>query len=211
MVGLARDRDIEAVVVSEDVLRAMSSSAQGVVAVAHMQASTLADVVGSEYTQSPSLRNQCLVLNQVRDPGNVGTMVRTADAVGACSVVAISGTVDLTNPKVVRSTVGSLFHVPWVSSVSLSEAVHTLKGAGYFVAASDSKGELPVEQVAEVANTRPIAWIVGNEAWGYERDERSMADAVVRIPMGGRTESLNVAVAAALCLYTVSHYLSGER
>ncbi|RMI36053.1 TrmH family RNA methyltransferase [Streptomyces triticirhizae] len=142
------------------------------------------------------------VLAHVRDPGNAGTVLRCADAAGADAVVLTDASVDLYNPKAVRASVGSLFHLPVAVGVPVAEAVAGLRGAGVRVLAADGGGEADLD--AELDGDTmggPTAWIFGNEAWGLPEETRRLADAVVRVPIHGRAESLNLATAAAVCLY----------
>ncbi|MFC4032173.1 TrmH family RNA methyltransferase [Streptomyces polygonati] len=142
------------------------------------------------------------VLAHVRDPGNAGTVLRCADAAGADAVVLTDASVDLYNPKAVRASAGSLFHLPVATGVPVAEAVAALRAAGVRVLAADGAGgrDLDAELDAD-AMGGPTAWVFGNEAWGLPEETRALADAVVRVPIHGRAESLNLATAAAVCLY----------
>ena len=152
------------------------------------------------------------VLARVRDPGNAGTVIRAADAAGADAVVLTDASVELYNPKCVRATAGSLFHLPIVTGVELAEAVAGLKAAGLTVLAADGDGPLDLDELQDEAHTAPgsalltrsVAWVFGNEAWGLPETDRDLADAVVRVPVHGRAESLNLATAATVCLYATA-------
>jgi RNA methyltransferase, TrmH family len=142
------------------------------------------------------------VLAHVRDPGNAGTVLRCADAAGADAVVLTDASVDPYNPKAVRASAGSLFHLPLAVGVPAGEAVRALRAAGVRVLAADGAGERDLDAELDTgALARPTAWIFGNEAWGLPEETRALADAVVRVPIHGRAESLNLATAAAVCLY----------
>ncbi|MFC8827916.1 TrmH family RNA methyltransferase [Streptomyces sp. NPDC057137] len=142
------------------------------------------------------------VLAHVRDPGNAGTVLRCADAAGADAVVLTDGSVDLYNPKSVRASVGSLFHLPVAVGVPVEEAVAGLRGAGVRILAADGAGDDDLDDELDAGTMGgPTAWIFGNEAWGLPAETRALADAVVRVPIHGRAESLNLATAAAVCLY----------
>lgn len=142
------------------------------------------------------------VLANVRDPGNAGTVLRCADAAGADAVVLTDASVDLYNPKSVRASVGSLFHLPVAVGVPVEEAVAGLRGAGVRVLAADGAGEDDLDDELDAGTMGgPTAWIFGNEAWGLPAETRALADAVVRVPIHGKAESLNLATAAAVCLY----------
>lgn len=217
------------------VLDAMSPDAQGLLAVADLPEAARAPAVddvpvgplGAEALDAVLAARPRLVavLAQVRDPGNAGTVIRVADAAGADAVVVAGDSVETTNPKVVRSTAGSLFHLPVVSGVSVADAVDALRAAGLAVLAADGTGDLDLDDLqdaAAVAGSRggagggapaepapadlraATAWLFGNEAWGLPPEDRDRADAVVRVPLRGRAESLNLGTAAAVCLYASS-------
>ena len=179
---------------SPDVLAAMSPDAQGVLAVVRPIVATAEDLLAAD--PQPRL---LATLAQVRDPGNAGTVIRAADAAGAAGVLLSAGSVDVHNPKVVRSTAGSLFHLPVATDMDLAEVARTARDRGLQVLAADGGGEVDLYQ-ADL--TRPTLWLFGNEAHGLGTAERELADAVVRIPIHGRAESLNLAMAATVCLYS---------
>lgn len=142
------------------------------------------------------------VLAHVRDPGNAGTVLRCADAAGADAVVLTDASVDLYNPKSVRASVGSLFHLPVAVGVPVEQAVQGLRDAGVRILAADGAGEDDLDDELDAGTMGgPTAWIFGNEAWGLPEETRALADAVVRVPIHGKAESLNLATAAAVCLY----------
>jgi len=143
-----------------------------------------------------------VVLANVRDPGNAGTVLRTADAAGADGVVFSDASVDPYNSKCVRASAGSLFHLPIVVGAPLRPAAAALRGGGLQVLAADgSAGRALDELEADGRLARPTAWLFGNEAWGLPADLRALADDAVAVPIYGRAESLNLAAAAAVCLY----------
>ncbi len=182
--------------VTDAVLAAMADAQtpQGLLAVCAAPEATLDDVLAT----GPTL---VCVLAHVRDPGNAGTVLRVADAVGADAVVVTDGSVDVLSPKVVRSTAGSLFHLPVVTGIPLADAVDALRAAGLRVIAADGAGDRTLDAVDLSASH---AWVFGNEAWGLDPADRARCDQVVRIPIRGRAESLNLAMAATLCLYAAS-------
>ncbi|AVZ72042.1 RNA methyltransferase [Streptomyces lunaelactis] len=142
------------------------------------------------------------VLAHVRDPGNAGTVLRCADAAGADAVVLTDASVDLYNPKSVRASVGSHFHLPVAVGVPVEQAVQGLRDAGVRVLAADGAGEDDLDDELDAGTMGgPTAWIFGNEAWGLPEETRALADAVVRVPIHGKAESLNLATAAAVCFY----------
>ncbi|MEO6511393.1 MAG: RNA methyltransferase [Nocardioides sp.] len=136
----------------------------------------------------------------VRDPGNAGTVIRTADAAGADGVVLAGASVDAYNPKTVRASVGSLFHLPIVVEPDVPALVAAAQAAGLVVLAADGAGELSLDQAGDLLGRR-TAWLFGNEAHGLPDEVAALADHRVRIPIHGRAESLNLSTAAALCLY----------
>jgi len=136
----------------------------------------------------------------VRDPGNAGTVVRSADAAGADAVVFAGHSVDPYNPKTVRASVGSLFHLPLAVEPDPAAAVRAASVAGLVVLAADGSGEVDLEEADDLL-AGPTAWLFGNEAWGLPDELAALADHRVRIPIHGRAESLNLSTAAALCLY----------
>ncbi|MET7331323.1 RNA methyltransferase [Nonomuraea sp. NPDC005650] len=139
------------------------------------------------------------VLAHVRDPGNAGTVMRAADAAGADAVIFTDASVDPYNGKCVRASAGSLFHLPVVIGAPVSAAVRQLRERGLRVLAADGAGKHTLD---DVDLTGPTAWIFGNEAWGLPEDVLAEADDVVRVPIYGQAESLNLATAAAVCLYS---------
>lgn len=145
-----------------------------------------------------------LVCAQIRDPGNLGAVVRCADAFGADAVVCTAGSVEWTNPKVVRASVGSIFHLPIITGSSLAEVVGALHQRGVRVLAADGGGTDLQDYAASGALRHPTAWVLGNEAWGLPAEHAALADEVVGVPIWGRAESLNLATAAAVCLWTTA-------
>ena len=141
-----------------------------------------------------------VICADVRDPGNAGTIIRTADAAGAHGLVFAGDSVDPYNPKAVRASVGSLFHVPFAMERDPAAAVSAAQQAGFVVLAADGAGELDLFDAGQLLHGR-IAWLFGNEARGLPDDLAALADHRVAIPILGHAESLNLATAAAVCLY----------
>jgi RNA methyltransferase, TrmH family len=142
------------------------------------------------------------VCADIRDPGNAGSVLRCADAAGADGVVFVGESVDPYNPKVVRASVGSLFHVGIAIEPDASAAIDAVRDGGLRVLAADGRADLDLDGVTDEGGLAgPTAWLLGNEAWGLPEPVRELADVSVRIPIYGRAESLNLAAAAALCLY----------
>lgn len=141
------------------------------------------------------------VLCRVQDPGNAGTIIRAADAAGADAVLLTGGSVDVLNPKTVRSTAGSLFHLPVVSGVDLACAAQVLEARGVQLLAADGYGDIRLDRAPEGLLEAPSAWLFGNEAQGLDEAERALAAHRVAVPLYGAAESLNVGTAATVCLY----------
>lgn len=193
----ARRRAAAVTIVSDEVMAAMADTVtpQGILAVCRALDVPLDDVLA----RSPRL---VAVLSHVRDPGNAGTVIRAADAAGADAVIVTESSVDVLSPKCVRSTAGSLFHLPVVVGVDLGHAVESLRAAGVRVLAADAgPTSVPLDSLGGPGMSRPTAWVFGNEAWGLTGQERALADLVVRVPIFGKAESLNLAMAASVCLY----------
>ena len=179
--------------VTDEVLAAMvdTQAPQGVVAVCRVPEPTLDDVLAG----APRL---LVLLSNVRDPGNAGTVIRGADAAGADAVLVSDASVDVHAPKVVRSTAGSLFHLPVVTGLPVESTIERLRAAGIRVLAADGAGTTLLPDV----DLGPAhAWVMGNEAWGLPEEVRARCDLVVRVPIHGLAESLNLAMAATICLY----------
>jgi TrmH family RNA methyltransferase len=143
-----------------------------------------------------------VVLANARDPGNAGTVLRTADAAGARGVVFAGASVDPYNSKCVRASAGSIFHLPVSAGVAVDEAVARLRAAGLRVLAADGRAGRPLTDAErDGLLAQPTAWLFGNEAWGLPEDLLALADEPLAVPIYGRAESLNLAAAAAVCLY----------
>jgi len=142
------------------------------------------------------------VLANVRDPGNAGTVLRAADAAGADAVIFADASVDPYNGKCVRASAGSLFHLPVVAGARLAEAVAAMRGAGLRIVAADGRADRSLDDPAVQDRLgEPTAWMFGNEAWGLPAELVALADEPIAVPIYGKAESLNLAAAAAVCLY----------
>ena len=191
---LIADLDIPVWRGSEAVIRQLSDTVtpQGVVAVCRQPRFGWEDVEDARLL---------VICAQVRDPGNAGTVIRCADAFGADGVILTLGSVEVWNPKTVRSSVGSLFHLPILTGIDLAEAVYRVRSRGMQVLAADGDGE-PLDLLAASGGlAKPSAWLMGNEAWGLPAGDAALADRMVAVPMWGAAESLNLSSAAAICLY----------
>ena len=143
-----------------------------------------------------------VVLANVRDPGNAGTVLRTADAAGADAVIFAGDSVDPYNSKCVRASAGSLFHLPFAVGVPVAEVTAGLRETGLALFAADGTATVRLDQLElDGRLAAPTAWMFGNEAWGLTADLLELADEAVAVPIYGRAESLNLAAAAAVCLY----------
>lgn len=206
---------------TDDVLSAMADTVnpQGIVAVCSFVDVGLEDVLDA----GPQL---LAVMCQVRDPGNAGTVLRAADAAGADAVILTGSSVDIYNPKAVRSTAGSLFHLPVVLGVEVADLVARCKERGIGVLAADGYGSVNLDQLqdqnaarrmgvgsapSEYALEDPTAWLFGNEAQGLSDAELALADHRVAVPVYGAAESLNLGTAATVCLYASARSQQGAR
>ena len=137
---------------------------------------------------------------EISDPGNAGTLIRVADAVGANGVVLAGDSVDPHNGKCVRACAGSLFHVPLARERDIDAVLDALSEAGITVLATTARGEVDLDDAEHILSGQ-VAWLFGNEAHGLDPEVAARADHRIRIPIHGRAESLNLAAAAAICLY----------
>ncbi|GAB3803906.1 TrmH family RNA methyltransferase [Virgibacillus kimchii] len=175
--------------VSEQVFRQISrtESPQGIAAVVEMKEAQIID------------GDHILIIDAVQDPGNLGTMIRTADACGFSGIVVSLDTVDIYNEKVIRATQGSLFHIP-VQQRELKTEISSLKDNGYQIWATALQGAVPFNNLDVPEKT---ALIVGNEGAGVKETLLAAADKTVKIPIYGKAESLNVSVAAGILMYYI--------
>jgi RNA methyltransferase, TrmH family len=184
---------------------AQTITPQGLLAVCRFVDVPLAALLTARPAQRPL--QLVTVMANVRDPGNAGTVLRSSDAAGADGVIFAAASVDPYNSKCVRSSAGSLFHLPVVASAPLAEAIGGLREAGLQVLAADGRANRFLDAPGGPDLTRPTAWLFGNEAWGLPEDVLGQADDVVAVPIYGRAESLNLAAAAAVCLYASARQL----
>lgn len=205
IVAEAEQHGVRLTIGTTEVLDAMSLDAQGVVAVVQEPVLPADDAAAlSDAMQAATL---VVVLSHVRDPGNAGTVIRAADAAGADLVILTEESVEIGSPKVLRSTAGSMFHLPVLTGYALSEVVDAAQAAGRVVFAADGSGDVDLGDLSQgnepsgLSLGGPTVWVFGNEAWGLSVEERALADAVIRVPIYGQAESLNLATAATVCLY----------
>lgn len=142
--------------------------------------------------------HRIVILEDLRDPGNLGTIIRTGEAAGVSAVIMTKESADIFNPKVVRSTMGSIFRVPFVYTDDLENCVKELKNCDFklYAAGLDGKSFLGESEISKNA-----AFLIGNEAKGLKEDTYALADEILKIPMEGSVESLNAAVSAAVLIY----------
>ena len=196
----AREAGVPIETVAEHVMGHLTST------VTPQDALAVARFIDRPLEEIPADARMVPVLCSVRDPGNAGTILRSADAAGADAVIFAGTSVDLYNPKTVRASAGSLFHLPVVRGVSSEQAVAYLRAQGAQVLATAADGE---ESLYETDLSVPTAVLFGNEAWGLEPEVRALADRVVRIPIQGKAESLNLAAAAVLVMFESARRRAG--
>jgi TrmH family RNA methyltransferase len=205
----------DAAISNQDLLEAAEASGVPVFAVSEQNLATMTDTVTPQGVvavgKSLSVSLESLLANnsdislvvicaQVRDPGNAGTVIRCADAFGADAVILSNDSVEVYNPKVVRSSVGSIFHLPIITGVELDEAIAACRAAGMQIFATDGDAGTDLTDLGD-ALAAPTAWVMGNESWGLPVEHLQLADKTVAVPIYGKAESLNLATAAAVCLY----------
>ncbi len=179
--------------VSEEVLAKMSDTKtpQGVLCLLKMPQYTLQDLL--------NIKNGIfVVLEDLQDPGNLGTIIRTGEGAGIAGVIMSSNTVDIFNPKTIRATMGSIYRVPFIYVQDMKAAIRQLKESGILVYAAHLKGE---QYYDAFDYTKGSAFLIGNEGNGLKEETADMADTYVKIPMAGQVESLNAAIATTLFMY----------
>ena len=164
---------------------------QGILAVCHIKEF---DVTNVDYSNSPFF----VVLENVTDPGNMGTLIRTADAAGADGIFLSKGCVDIYNPKVIRATMGSIFHLPIYRNLNLMDLMEDFKNNNVKTLAAHLKG---TSTPYKVDMTTACAVIIGNEANGLSDEISEMASDLVKIPMPGKAESMNAGIAGGILIY----------
>lgn len=211
IVDVAQARGARIVTATDDVIAAMSETRQpqGLLGVCPLVDRDLADVVAAaigDGQQIPLL----VVLDRVGDPGNAGTIIRSADAMGAGGVVLTTGSVDPHNGKCVRSTAGSIFHLPIATGADPGAIIAACRAAGVGLVLADAHAQDGLGDREDLLR-RPIAWVFGSEAHGVDPEWHREASGVLRIPMSGDAESLNLAAAAAICLYATDQARAAGR
>ena len=189
-----KDKDYE--VVSDAVFKAVSDTQtpQGILCLVKKPSYQLNDLL---VDKNPHL----LIVESIQDPGNLGTMLRTGEGAGISGVIMNQSTVDLFNPKTIRSTMGSIYRVPFYVAADLEQTILELKEQGIKVYAAHLKGTLCYD---EPDYRGPSAFLIGNEGNGLSDAVAGCADTYIKIPMQGQVESLNAAISAALLMYEKS-------
>ena len=191
----------EYIIVADPVFKNMSDTVtpQGIMAVVRQNEYELSDILKKDKRQI------FLVLESLQDPGNMGTIIRTAEGAGIDGIIVNKETVDMYNPKVIRSTMGSIYRVPVVICQDLSEAVDELSRAGVTLYAAHLKGDV---YYTDGQFDGSVGLMIGNEANGLSDEMSKKAHKLIKIPMDGQVESLNAAVAAAILMYEVKRQCS---
>lgn len=205
LVNSAANTGVTISVVSDRAARTLSDTITptGIVAVCRTVIRERTD----ESVEAPRL---IAVGQALAEPGNVGTLIRVSDALGAEAVWLTEGTVDPENPKAVRASAGSLFHMPVVRGIAESELVDHAHARGLQVVVATGDGDVSIEDADDVL-AGPTAWVFGNEAHGVPDALSGAADVRIRIPLRGRAESLNIVTAASICLHTSARLQAGLR
>lgn len=180
-------------ILSDSVFKAVSDTQtpQGILAVLKMPKYELSDLLKGEKTL-------LLVLESIQDPGNLGTMIRTGEGAGITGVIMNQSTVDLFNPKTIRSTMGSIYRIPYVVTENLAKTVQELKEKQVTLYAAHLKGALSYDEPDYVS---ACGFMIGNEGNGLTTELADLASSYIRIPMEGQVESLNAAISASLLMY----------
>ena len=181
--------------VSDSVFSKISDTVtpQGILAVVKQRMYTIDDILAKEYNGKRCI----IVLDRLQDPGNMGTIIRTGEGAGISGVIMSSDSVDIYSPKVIRSTMGSIFRVPFVISSDLCADIETLKKSGITTYAAHLKGEIYNQERLD----KNLAFLIGNEAKGLSDAVSAKADKLIKIPMAGEVDSLNASIAAAILMY----------
>jgi RNA methyltransferase, TrmH family len=197
LLNTASDTDVRIAVAPASAVAELAATVtpQGLIAICQMIDVPIDEALSS----NPRLVVLC---DQVRDPGNLGTVIRCADAFGADAVLISRDSVDIYNAKTVRATTGSIFHLPVAIAVDLADAVRLAREAGLRVFGADGSALSTVDDLARSGElAQPTLWVLGNEAWGLVPQHVSLFDRLIALPIYGRAESLNLSTAAAVLLY----------
>lgn len=200
--------------VTDEVMKAMADTQtpQGILALCRQFSYELSDILGEKAAESKGRREQApaqlIILETLQDPGNLGTILRAGEGAGVTGVIMNSTTADIYNPKVIRSTMGSIYRVPFVYVEDLASAIRSIKGAGVRLYAAHLKGKKSYDQEDYAGST---GFLIGNEANGLSEAAAELADVYIKIPMLGKVESLNAAVAASILMYETARQRRNRR
>ncbi|MBQ3905746.1 MAG: 23S rRNA (guanosine(2251)-2'-O)-methyltransferase RlmB [Lachnospiraceae bacterium] len=194
----------EVEVVADDIFKKMADTQtpQGVMAVVSQFHYELADIIGHKNASKPLI----LVLENIQDPGNLGTMLRSSEGAGVSGIIMTRDTADIYNPKVVRSTMGSIFRVPFIYVENLPDTIRLLSQKGIKTYAAHLKGKHSYDKADY---TGPTAFLIGNEGKGLSKEVADSADEYILIPMLGKVESMNAATSAALLTFEAARQRRG--
>ena len=189
--------------ISDDLFRKISDTVtpQGILCVMKQKKYSVDDMIAGE---NPLL----MILEDIQDPGNLGTILRTGEGAGIGGVIMTKGCVDIYNPKTIRSTMGSIYRVPFVYTENLPDTVKYLKDNGIYLYAAHLKGQQYYDEVTYLGKGN--AFLIGNEGNGLKEETAKLADTYIKIPMSGRVESLNAAVASSVLMYEVFRQLRSQ-
>ena len=181
-------------IVTDEVLKFMSDTQtpQGILALAKQYTWTLEDMFPE------GMQSHLMILETIQDPGNLGTILRAGEGAGITGVIMNAETADIYNPKVIRSTMGSVLRVPFVYASDLKEACEQMKKAGISLYAAHLKG---MHNYDQEDYTKDTGFLIGNEAKGLTDEMAAVADTYIKIPMAGQVESLNAAVASSVLMF----------
>ncbi len=185
------------IIVSDRIFKNISDTVtpQGIMAIVRQHEYSLREIIESDLKKAGRL---FVVLENLQDPGNLGTIVRTSEGAGVDAIIMSKATVDIYNPKVIRSTMGSIYRVPFVYVEDIVEAVLMLKNSGIITYAAHLNGQ---NDYYDEDYRRDSAFLIGNEANGLSEELASKSDCLIKIPMSGQVESLNAAIATTILLY----------
>ena len=196
LLNKAKTKKIQCWLISDDLMDDLSDTCtpQGVIAIADMFEYKIDDLLCID---------KCILLlvDRIQDPGNLGTIIRAADAFKSTGIILSKGTVDLYNPKTIRASMGSIFHIPIITSANIISVINTIKKYNITILASSPKSDLAIDKVSL---TSSIGLIIGNEAEGISKEVVILSDKKIKIPIPGSAESLNAAASSAIMLYEVS-------
>lgn len=206
----ARNRGIKTEIFSDDVFSHVSDTKtpQGVLASVRMMKYEFRDILGGKGSGERQTLPHVLVLENLQDPGNMGTIFRSAEAAGATGILMSRDCVDVYNPKVIRSTMGAIFRIPFYRTDDLAQSAAELKANGIRVYAAHLKGRNTYDGEDY---RQGCAFLIGNEGNGLRPETAACADCLVRIPMEGQAESLNAAVAASILMFEAARQRRGRQ